>query len=65
MFLNQRMFANVDDLESLGFSSIVRSVVCPNNDVCSGIEVDRENYGPDHWSMRGYWIDARMLPQEE
>ncbi|KAK4452166.1 hypothetical protein QBC34DRAFT_399377 [Podospora aff. communis PSN243] len=65
LFFNQRIYADVADLEPLGFSDIVRSVVCPHQDVCSGILVDREYYGKEDWNMRGYWVDMRSIELKE
>lgn len=63
LFLNQRVFADIEDLEPLGFAGVVRSVVCPHTDVCKGIEVDHEYYGQDLHNIRGYWIDSLNLPR--
>ncbi|KAK0648892.1 hypothetical protein B0T16DRAFT_409038 [Cercophora newfieldiana] len=63
LFLNQRIFSDVPDLEPLGFSNIVRSIVCPKQqDVCRGLQVDEDHFGEEQWSMKGYWLDMRYLP---
>ncbi|KAK0611046.1 hypothetical protein B0T14DRAFT_570973 [Immersiella caudata] len=65
LFLNQRIYSDVADLEPLGFSDIVRSVVCPHEDVCNGVLVDHEYYGEEDFNVKGYWVDVRYLEKQQ
>ncbi|KAK3939160.1 hypothetical protein QBC46DRAFT_388394 [Diplogelasinospora grovesii] len=64
--LNMRVFRNVPDLNPLGFSKIVRSVVCPSKNICNGLLQDKEwiiKDGTDDEKlfMDYWWADVRRL----
>ncbi|KAK3367506.1 hypothetical protein B0H63DRAFT_455600 [Podospora didyma] len=62
--LNQRVFSNIADLEPYGFADIVRSVECPSNDVCLGLQNDKDKLenSNDQKELMAYWTDVRFLP---
>ncbi|KAK0724692.1 hypothetical protein B0H67DRAFT_550411 [Lasiosphaeris hirsuta] len=64
-FLHQRVFGDINDLAPYGFAGLVRSVVCPSNDVCNGLLLD-ETWSPDEdVYLRPYWLDVLNIPGRE
>ncbi|KAK3358334.1 hypothetical protein B0T24DRAFT_725501 [Lasiosphaeria ovina] len=61
-YLNQRVFADIGDLAPYGFADIVRSVVCPSDDVCVGIEMDKDLSPETNFPMGLFWVDIRYIP---
>ncbi len=60
--LNQRVFKDIDDLTPFGFAGIVRSLVCPSQDVCTALQMDKDVSPTEHWNMRAYWVDILNIP---
>ncbi|KAK0713913.1 hypothetical protein B0T26DRAFT_783619 [Lasiosphaeria miniovina] len=61
-YLNQRVFADISDLAPYGFADIVRSVVCPSDDVCVGIKMDKDLSPETNFPMGLFWVDIRNIP---